>query len=219
MVEHAEGLDPQTRAKAAFYTRLISSAMSPSNFVATNPELLRATLEARGGNLVRGMEMLAEDLSAGGGTLKIRQTDESKFQLGVDMATTPGKVILRNEVMELIQYAPTTERGLRAPAADRSALDQQILRARSQPRKKLRALGGGSGVDGVRHLLGQSGREPGGPRLRSLYARGRARRARRDRDERPAKAKSRRRAIASAARCSPRRWPIWRPSATSASTA
>ena len=82
--------------------------MSPSNFVATNPELLRATLEARGGNLVRGMEMLAEDLLAGGGTLKIRQSDDSKFQLGVDMATTPGKVILRNELMELIQYTPTT---------------------------------------------------------------------------------------------------------------
>jgi polyhydroxyalkanoate synthase len=108
MVERTEGLDPQTKAKAAFYTRLISSAMSPSNFVATNPELLRATLEARGGNLVRGMEMLAEDLAAGGGTLKIRQSDDSKFQLGVDMATTPGKVILRNELMELIQYAPTT---------------------------------------------------------------------------------------------------------------
>jgi len=109
MVEHAEGLDPQTRAKAAFYTRLVTSSISPSNFVATNPELLQATLKARGANLVRGMEMLAEDLSAGGGRLKIRQTDQSKFELGVDLATTPGKVIFRNEVMELIQYSPTTE--------------------------------------------------------------------------------------------------------------
>ena len=109
MVDKAEGIDPQTRAKAAFYTRLITSSASPSNFVATNPELLRATLEARGGNLVRGLEMLAEDLAAGGGTLKIRQTDQSKFELGVDMATTPGKVVLRNEVMELIQYSPTTD--------------------------------------------------------------------------------------------------------------
>jgi len=108
MVERAEGIDPQTRARAAFYTRLISSAASPSNFVATNPELLRATLAARGANLVRGLEMLAEDLSAGGGTLKIRQTDQTKFELGVDMATTPGKVVFRNEVMELIQYTPTT---------------------------------------------------------------------------------------------------------------
>ena len=109
MVEKAEGLDPHTRAKAQFYTRLISSAVSPSNFIATNPELLRATIENRGENLVRGMKMFAEDLSAGGGMLKIRQSDDSKFQLGVDLATTPGKVVWRNEVMELIQYAPATE--------------------------------------------------------------------------------------------------------------
>jgi polyhydroxyalkanoate synthase subunit PhaC len=109
MVDSTEGLDAQTKAKAAFYTRLISSSISPSNFVPTNPELLRATLQARGANLVRGMEMLAEDLSAGGGTLKIRQTDQSKFELGVDLATTPGKVVFRNEVMELIQYSPTTD--------------------------------------------------------------------------------------------------------------
>jgi polyhydroxyalkanoate synthase len=108
VVEKTEGIDPQTRAKASFYTRLIASAVSPSNFVPTNPELLRATLDAKGENLVRGMKMLAEDISAGGGTLKIRQSGESNFELGVDMANTPGKVILRNEVMELIQYAPAT---------------------------------------------------------------------------------------------------------------
>jgi polyhydroxyalkanoate synthase len=107
-VERTEGLDPQTKSKAAFYTRLISSALSPSNFVATNPELLRATLDARGENLVRGMKMLTEDISAGRGMLKLRQSDESKFELGVDMANTPGKVICRTEVMELIQYAPST---------------------------------------------------------------------------------------------------------------
>jgi polyhydroxyalkanoate synthase len=114
-VEKTEGVDPHTRAKAAFYTRLIASALSPSNFVPTNPELLRATLDAKGENLVRGMKMLAEDLSAGGGMLKIRQSDESKFTLGVDMANTPGKVILRNDVMELIQYAPATEETFARP--------------------------------------------------------------------------------------------------------
>ncbi|MBY6240806.1 class I poly(R)-hydroxyalkanoic acid synthase [Methylosinus sp. Sm6] len=107
-VERTEGLDPQTKSKAAFYTRLIASALSPSNFVATNPELLRATLDARGENLVRGMKMLTEDLSAGRGMLKLRQSDESKFELGVDMADTPGKVVFRTAVMELIQYAPST---------------------------------------------------------------------------------------------------------------
>lgn len=109
IVERTEGIDQQTRAKAAFYTRLISSVVSPSNFMPTNPELLRATVEAKGENLVRGMKMLAEDISAGGGMLKIRQSAERKFELGVDMATTPGKVVWRNDVMELIQYEPTTE--------------------------------------------------------------------------------------------------------------
>ncbi len=108
MVDKTEGLDPHTRAKAAFYTRLIASAVSPSNFVPTNPELLRATIENKGENLIRGMKMLAEDINAGGGVLKIRQSDDTKFRLGVDLATTPGKVIWRNDVMELIQYAPTT---------------------------------------------------------------------------------------------------------------
>lgn len=109
MVDKAEGVDPQTRAKAAFYTRLIASAVSPSNFVPTNPELLRATIENKGENLVRGLKMLAEDISAGGGMLKIRQTDDKKFELGVDLANTPGKVVWRNDVMELIQYSPTTD--------------------------------------------------------------------------------------------------------------
>ena len=103
LIDKTEGLDSQTRVKAAFYTRLISSAVSPSNFVPTNPELLRATVEAKGENLVRGFKMLVEDISAGHGILKIRQTDEDKFVLGVNMANTPGKVIWRNDVMELIQ--------------------------------------------------------------------------------------------------------------------
>lgn len=108
MVEKAEGLDPQTKSRAAFYARLISSAVSPSNFVPTNPELLRATIDAKGENLVRGLKMLAEDISAGGGVLKIRQSADWKFELGVDLANTPGKVVWRNDVMELIQYEPTT---------------------------------------------------------------------------------------------------------------
>ncbi len=109
MVDKAEGLDAHTRAKAAFYARLISSAASPSNFVATNPELLRATIENKGENLIRGFKMLAEDISAGGGMLKIRQSDDTQFELGVDLANTPGKVVWRSDVMELIQYAPSTQ--------------------------------------------------------------------------------------------------------------
>jgi polyhydroxyalkanoate synthase len=115
MVDKAEDLDPHTREKARFYVKQIASALSPSNFVATNPELLRETLRQNGENLVRGMKMLAEDIEAGRGELKIRQSDARAFEVGVNIATTPGKVIYRNEIMELIQYAPSTEKVLKRP--------------------------------------------------------------------------------------------------------
>jgi polyhydroxyalkanoate synthase subunit PhaC len=108
LVKKANELDPHTRDKAQFYVRQLASALSPSNFIATNPELMRATLAESGENLVRGLRMMAQDVEAGHGSLRIRQTDASKFTLGENMAATPGKVIFRNELMELIQYAPTT---------------------------------------------------------------------------------------------------------------
>ncbi|MDJ1156895.1 class I poly(R)-hydroxyalkanoic acid synthase [Chelatococcus sp. SYSU_G07232] len=115
LVERADGLDEHTRHKAQFYVKQLSSALSPSNFVPTNPELIRETLRQSGANLVRGMKMLAEDIEAGQGELKIRQSDQSKFEVGVNLATTPGKVVYRNELIELIQYAPTTETVLKRP--------------------------------------------------------------------------------------------------------
>ncbi|WP_262270738.1 PHA/PHB synthase family protein [Microvirga yunnanensis] len=115
LVEDAEGLDERTRHKAQFYLKQLSSALSPSNFLLTNPELIRETLRENGANLVRGMTMLAEDIEAGGGELKIRQSDTSKFKVGVNIATTPGKVIFRNDLIELIQYAPATEKVLKRP--------------------------------------------------------------------------------------------------------
>jgi polyhydroxyalkanoate synthase len=108
MVEKAEAVDPATREKANFYLRQVAGALSPSNFVGTNPELLRTTFAENAENLVRGMKMLAEDIEAGKGALKIRQSDATKFQLGRDLAMTPGKVVYRNDLMELIQYTPTT---------------------------------------------------------------------------------------------------------------
>ena len=115
LVLHAEGLDPHTRKKADFYVQQITNALAPSNFVLTNPEVLRATLASNGDNLVRGMKMLAEDIEAGHGTLRIRQSDPSNLVVGVNMATTPGKVIFQNALMQLIQYAPSTENVLRTP--------------------------------------------------------------------------------------------------------
>ncbi len=109
MVRDAESVDPVTREKAQFYLRQIAGALSPSNFVVTNPELLRETLQQNGDNLVRGMHMLAQDIEAGKGQLKIRQSDSSKFVLGRDMAVSPGKVVFRNGLIELIQYSPLTK--------------------------------------------------------------------------------------------------------------
>ncbi len=115
LVRDAEGLDPHTRKKAAFYVQQLTNALAPSNFVLTNPEVLRETLTSNGDNLVRGMKMLAEDIEAGHGTLRIRQSDPSNLEVGVNMATTPGKVIFQNDLMQLIQYTPTTESVLRTP--------------------------------------------------------------------------------------------------------
>ena len=115
LVHNAEGLDPHTRKKAEFYVQQITNALAPSNFVLTNPEVLRETLASNGDNLVRGMKMLAEDIEAGHGTLRIRQSDPTNLAVGVNMATTPGKVIFQNELMQLIQYAPSTENVLRTP--------------------------------------------------------------------------------------------------------
>jgi polyhydroxyalkanoate synthase subunit PhaC len=115
LVEGAESLDEHTRHKARFYVRQISGALSPTNFIATNPELIRETIRENGANLVRGMKMLAEDIEAGQGELKIRQSDPRQFKIGVNVANTPGKVIFRNELMELIQYVPTTRTVLKRP--------------------------------------------------------------------------------------------------------
>ena len=115
LVQNAEGLDPHIRKKAEFYVQQISNALAPSNFVLTNPEVLRETVASSGGNLVRGMKMLAEDIEAGNGSLRIRQSDPSNMVVGVNMATTPGKVIFQNELMQLIQYTPATENVLRTP--------------------------------------------------------------------------------------------------------
>ena len=115
MVREADDIDPHVRHKADFYVKQIVSALSPSNYVFTNPELIRDTLKESGANLARGLHMMAEDMEAGHGQLKIRQSDDAKFEVGVNLATTPGKVIFRNDVIELLQYAPSTETVLKRP--------------------------------------------------------------------------------------------------------
>jgi len=115
LVHDARGLDPHTQHKAEFYVRQIANAISPSNFVLTNPELLRETLSSNAANLARGMHMLAEDIAAGHGELRIRQSDATMFEVGRNLALTPGKVIFENELMQLIQYSPSTPTVLKRP--------------------------------------------------------------------------------------------------------
>ena len=115
LVKNTKGLDPLTQQKAEFYVRQIGNAIAPSNFILTNPELLRETLASNADNLVRGMHNLAEDIAAGGGDLRIKQSDPSKFEVGRNLALTPGKVIFQNDLMQLLQYTPTTETVLKRP--------------------------------------------------------------------------------------------------------
>lgn len=115
LVEQTEGLDEHTKHKAVFYTQQLINSLSPTNFPATNPEVLRETFESDGENLVRGMKMLAEDIAVGKGDLKLRQSDASAFEFGRDVAISPGKVVAQNEVCQVIQYEPTTKDALKRP--------------------------------------------------------------------------------------------------------
>jgi len=110
-VSSVEGLPEETQKKVNFYTRQYIDALSPSNFALSNPEVLRETLQSGGQNLVRGLNNLLADIERGG----IRMADEKAFKLGVNVATTPGKVVFQNDLMQLIQYAPGTDTVFRRP--------------------------------------------------------------------------------------------------------
>ncbi|MFC3677229.1 PHA/PHB synthase family protein [Ferrovibrio xuzhouensis] len=114
-VRQADGIDPKVARKVDFYTRQFVDAMSPSNFLLTNPEVLRATAESNGENLVKGLENLLDDLERGKGKLNIRMVDEKAFEVGRNIAATPGKVVYQNDLMQLIQYTPVTEQVYRRP--------------------------------------------------------------------------------------------------------
>ena len=114
-VNRVDGLNPKTAHKVEFYTRQFVDAMAPSNFLATNPEVLQTTIETGGENLLRGLTNLLDDLERGRGQLAVTMTDLEAFRLGENVATTPGKVVFQNELMQLIQYAPSTVEVKRRP--------------------------------------------------------------------------------------------------------
>ncbi|MDD1795214.1 class I poly(R)-hydroxyalkanoic acid synthase [Enterovibrio makurazakiensis] len=109
-INAVEGLDEKAKERLTFFSRQAINAMSPSNFVGTNPELLKLTLEQNGENLVKGLQQLQEDLESSSDILKVRMTNNNAFRIGEDVANTPGDVVYKNELFELIQYRPTTEK-------------------------------------------------------------------------------------------------------------
>lgn len=110
-----DGLDTHTAQKIDFYTRQFVDAMAPTNFVFTNPEVIRATLESGGENLVNGLSNMLSDLEHSRGALKVSMTNTSAFEIGKNLATTPGKIVFQNDLMQLIQYEPTTEKVFKNP--------------------------------------------------------------------------------------------------------
>jgi len=112
-VAQVEGLPPEAAKKVAFFTRQYMDALSPTNFAATNPQVLRETLASGGQNLLRGLNNLLSDMEKG----RISMTDEAAFKLGQNIATTPGKVVFQTELMQLIQYLPTTTDVYKTPLA------------------------------------------------------------------------------------------------------
>jgi len=115
VVTHVDGLDSKTAQKVDFYSRQFVDAMSPSNFLLTNPEVLRKTAETGGENLLKGLNNLLGDLERGKGRLHIKMTDTDAFQVGENIGVSAGKVVYQNELMQLIQYDPTTEKALKRP--------------------------------------------------------------------------------------------------------
>ena len=114
-VRDVEGIDERTARKLDFYTRQFVDALAPSNFLMTNPEALRATIESKGENLLDGLKNLLEDLERGKGRLAVKMTDMEAFRIGENIAVTPGKVVYQNDLMQLLQYEPTSEKVKRRP--------------------------------------------------------------------------------------------------------
>jgi polyhydroxyalkanoate synthase len=114
-VRNVEGLDQKQRAKLDFYTRQFMDAVAPSNFAMTNPEVIRETISTKGQNLLKGLENLVDDLERGDGELSISKTNYDAYEVGKNLATTPGQVVFENDLMQLIQYEPTTKTVFKTP--------------------------------------------------------------------------------------------------------
>ncbi len=169
-VREVEGLDEKTAKKVDFYTRQFVDALSPTNFVLTNPEVIRATADTGGQNLLKGLTNLLDDLKRGKGQLAIKMTDLDAFELGKNVATTPGKVVYQNDLMQLLQYNPTTEQVHERPLLIVPPLDQQVLHSRPPAQEFIHQMVCRPRPHGVRHILGKSRRATFPQELRRLHA-------------------------------------------------
>jgi polyhydroxyalkanoate synthase len=115
LVAGVDGVDPLTRRRVEFATKMMTDAVSPTNFLLSNPAALRAAMESNGESVARGLANLSSDIERGGGQLAISQTDLSKFEVGVNVATAPGKVIFQNDLIQLLQFDPSTEQVQEVP--------------------------------------------------------------------------------------------------------
>ena len=114
-VSAVEGMDATTKKKVDFFTTQFINALSPSNFAMTNPAVLRETVNTHGQNLLKGFNNLLRDIEEGGGQLRVKMTDESAFELGRNVAASPGKVVFQNELIQLLQFSPTTKEQYKRP--------------------------------------------------------------------------------------------------------
>jgi polyhydroxyalkanoate synthase len=115
LVAEVEDVDPMTKRRVEFFTKMLTDAFSPSNFLISNPAALREAMQSQGESLVKGAGNFAADLARGGGQLAISQTDASKFKVGENVATAPGKVVYRGELFELLQFSPSTDQVFEIP--------------------------------------------------------------------------------------------------------
>jgi len=115
LVAEVDGVDPLEKRRVEFFMKMLTDAFSPSNFLASNPTALKEVMATGGASLVKGMENFQADLQRGGGQLSIAQTDYDQFRIGENVATAPGKVVFRNEIIELLQFSPSTDEVFEIP--------------------------------------------------------------------------------------------------------
>ena len=114
-IHDVDGLDPKTATKVDFFARQFVDAIAPTNFAMTNPTVLRETAETGGQNLLRGLSNVLDDLERGDGKLRIKMTDSEQFGLGINVAASPGAVVFQNDLMQLLQFSPSTEQVHKRP--------------------------------------------------------------------------------------------------------